>query len=317
MTAFAELPGFWTAVLPAAELGERPVSTVLAGERVVLFRGRDGVGALLDRCPHRGVALSLGSVVDGELQCPFHGWRFGTDGGCTHVPFNPDVARGRLGASALPVREKGGLVWVYTGAAAPDEPHVPEALLRPGVRLGFHHEEWACHWTRAMENMLDTPHLPFVHRSTIGAGIRRAMREDSRLSQEITETPTGFEASFTLDGERPGKICWNRPNAMVLHILDGERLMRMHVWCVPTSADHTRMVVAAAQDFGVLNPLLFVGDFYNRKIVGEDRAVVESSFPVKIPPPGEEQHVPTDKVTLRFRTWFYRHIEGGGAQGAA
>jgi phenylpropionate dioxygenase-like ring-hydroxylating dioxygenase large terminal subunit len=44
-----------------------------------LERFHDGVGALLDRCPHRGVALSLGTITDGCLACPFHGWRFGAD----------------------------------------------------------------------------------------------------------------------------------------------------------------------------------------------------------------------------------------------
>lgn len=32
--------------------------------------------ALLDRCPHRDIALSGGLVRDGELVCPGHFWRF-------------------------------------------------------------------------------------------------------------------------------------------------------------------------------------------------------------------------------------------------
>ena len=50
---------------------------------------RDGgrVQALLDRCPHRDVALSGGVVRDGLLTCPGHFWRFSlADGARTDKP---------------------------------------------------------------------------------------------------------------------------------------------------------------------------------------------------------------------------------------
>lgn len=255
---FDELPGFWTPVLPVAEVGTRPVSIVLAGEPLVLFRGPEGVVALFDRCPHRGVALSLGKVVDGALECPFHGWRFGAGGACVHLPFNPGQVR--PGPGAVPAREMGGMVWVFTGRVAEDEPVVPPALLRPGVLLAFQHEEWSTHWTRAMENMLDTPHLPWVHAGTIGKALRRGMKPDSTMTQEITDTSFGFEDRFRIDDRPPGQINWRRPNGMELLILDSRYgFVRMHAWCVPTTRNHTRMLIASAMDFGLLNPLLFLG----------------------------------------------------------
>jgi len=42
----------------------------------VIATGHDGFLAMLDRCPHRDVALSRGTVVDGTLTCPGHFWRF-------------------------------------------------------------------------------------------------------------------------------------------------------------------------------------------------------------------------------------------------
>ena len=43
-------------------------------------QNRDSAGrpsALVDRCPHRNLALSLGTVhPDGNLECAYHGWRF-------------------------------------------------------------------------------------------------------------------------------------------------------------------------------------------------------------------------------------------------
>ena len=65
------------------QLRNKPVPLQIAGEKIVLFRNRDGVaGALLDRCPHRGVALSLGArTEEGNLACAFHGWEF-NEAGC-------------------------------------------------------------------------------------------------------------------------------------------------------------------------------------------------------------------------------------------
>jgi phenylpropionate dioxygenase-like ring-hydroxylating dioxygenase large terminal subunit len=121
----------WTPALLRRRLGHRPVRVTVAGEPVALFRGASGkVGALIDRCPHRGVALSLGRVAaDGTLECPFHGWRFDTSGANRAVPLNPQARCETLGAAALPVREIGDLIWVYTrpNATAPPEPVSPRA----------------------------------------------------------------------------------------------------------------------------------------------------------------------------------------------
>ncbi len=69
------------------ELDDGPVARKLLGEEVVMFRMKDGIaGALEDRCPHRGVRLSLGQTVDKGLQCGYHGMVFGCDGGCTDNP---------------------------------------------------------------------------------------------------------------------------------------------------------------------------------------------------------------------------------------
>ena len=305
---FDTFPGFWTPVMGAAELRDQPVGMTLAGERIVLFRGKDGVGALLDRCPHRGVALSLGKVVDGTLECPFHGWRFDSRGGCAHIPMNPGAQRG--GTTALPVRERGHLIWVYTGLQTDTEPYVPPALLREGGRIEIVHEEWRTHWTRAMENMLDSPHLPWVHGGTIGRGLRAQLRPDSTMHQELIDREFGFEAHFRMDEGEPGQINWLRPNGMELFILDTPRaFMRMHSWCIPTTHNHTRMLVVGVKDFGwAINPFLGLTEGFNRRVLGEDRHVLESSDPPRVPPPNQEQNVPTDKVTLRFRTWYHKHL---------
>jgi phenylpropionate dioxygenase-like ring-hydroxylating dioxygenase large terminal subunit len=107
----------------------RPVAATLAGEQFVAFR--DGAGAIavfVDRCPHRGMQLSHGRVVDGRLTCPYHGWRFDARG-CGDSPGNRSL---RPRANRVEAVEQGGIVWVRRGGEA--EEGAPETDA-PGFRL--------------------------------------------------------------------------------------------------------------------------------------------------------------------------------------
>ncbi len=310
---FEGFAGVWTPVVDARALGNKPLAVKLAGEAIALFRdGKGGVGALIDRCPHRGVALSLGTVnEDGCLECPFHGWSFEKDGACAFVPLNdvPKDKRARHAAMALPAREIGGLVWVFTGAVAKGEPEVPDALLEKGWARSVYSEIWNAHWTRAMENMLDFPHLPFLHRRTIGGGIRKQLKRDTVVHIDVEPTPTGAVFPVTMEGRaQMDPLEWRRPNGMVLRLLEQKRKVRMHVFCVPVDADHTRMIIVSTRNFLRLRVVSWLSDRYNRVIVKEDRAVVESSQPREVPPPADEVSVASDGPTLHFRRYYFREL---------
>ncbi|WP_437672872.1 Rieske 2Fe-2S domain-containing protein [Sorangium sp. So ce131] len=174
----------WYIIANARSVGKRPVTIERFGTRIVLFR--DGRGALVAaraRCPHRGADLGLGRVVDGSIECPYHGFRFSADGRCVAMPCEgrAAVAGGAGAALALTrfeVREHRGLVWLWWGdrpgdgaadrrgdgaaelpplpwfdSLPPDERHAHTACM-----------EWNVPFARAMEGMLDLHHLPFAHR---------------------------------------------------------------------------------------------------------------------------------------------------------
>lgn len=315
---FDDFANVWTPVMPAKRLGRSLVPFTLAGERIVLFRDARGApAALVDRCPHRGVALSLGKrTEDGCVECPFHGWRFGGDGQNAHVPFNPNAKRATLGATPLPAREIGGLVWVRTapGTTTDVEANVPDALLRDDVRCTFLEADWNAHWTRAMENMLDYPHLPFVHRTTIGRDIVKRLGPDSTLAMGWHEQPFGARITVSLDGDAPRDILeYHAPNGMTLLLGEAPKLFRIHAFCIPTERNRTRMLVVTARSFAKLalfDPLFDVG---NRKILGQDRAVVESSQPAEVPPAADEASVATDRPTLAFRRRYFAELKGTSA----
>ncbi len=308
----------WTPVALASRLGRAPVRVTVAGEPVVLFRTAGGApGALIDRCPHRGVALSLGRVTaDGCLECPFHGWRFAASGVNTHAPLNPDAKLDLLSATALPVRRIGEMIWIYTapGEAAPVEPVVPLGLDGAGLSRIYVERDWACHWTRAMENMLDSPHLPFVHRRTIGRTLRRRMTTHSRMEISWEDTDFGGRATAILDDKGPGAVLeYFRPNIMALIIPVPGRHLRIHAVVTPAQAGRTRLTVVGSRDFARLGLLDPVFGWMNGRIADEDQAVVESSGPEEVPPPGAEPSLATDRATLQFRTYYHHHLRASAA----
>lgn len=290
----------------------------MAGERLALFRtASGGLGALVDRCPHRGVALSLGRVRGECLECPFHAWQFDATGANRRVPLNPAAKLEQLGALSVPVRELGGLLWVYTAPvpAAPCEPTVPDGLVLPGLSRTYLEVEWKAHWTRAMENMLDSPHVPFLHATTIGRFVRPLLKPDSRMVVEWEDTPYGGRTQALID-DNPKSGAWldfYRPNIMVLHIPIPGKIFRMHAVAVPVGPQAVRMIVVGARSFArlaLLNPFF---NSSNKKIVKQDQAVVESSDPVEIPRASAELSVATDRATLQFRRYYFEQLHGSSA----
>jgi len=312
---FEDFRSVWTPVAIARELRPgKPLAAQVAGTRVVLWRGADGApAALVDRCPHRGAALSLGRVTGGVIQCPFHGWRFDAAGCAVSIPWNPDAKKRALGAAAVPVREAANLIWIYTepGADPGTGPEIGE-IDDPRLRLCSFALEWRVHWTRAMENMLDSPHLPFVHRATIGRGL--APLVERRMDIAVEEQPWGFRSTIAVDGAaRPGGLDFRWPNRMVLHIGLPRRKLVLSVACVPIDARRTRLLLTTARSF-LTHPWLDVWfDLMNRRIAAEDKAIVESSDPIEVPDAREEKSVRTDAPTLRFRTLYQRRLKRGDA----
>ncbi|MFO0628533.1 MAG: aromatic ring-hydroxylating dioxygenase subunit alpha [Polyangiales bacterium] len=317
---FRGFANVWTIATAQRLRRDAPLAVTVAGERVVFFRDREGVArALLDRCPHRGVQLSLGAVRDGCLVCPFHGWSFAGDGAVCEVPYNPDARREQLGATVIPCEEHAGMLWIYTAPTvdgrAPAPLELPGVLADTALRHVVDEVVWRTHWTRAMENMLDWPHLPFVHATTIGREMRAGLRREARMDLTLTPTSSGVHSTIAIDGRaQPGGLDWVRPNMMVLHIDPPGRLFKNAVACVPVDEATTRLVLIGSRGFlraAVLDPL-FV--WANRRIAAQDRAVVESSWPAEVPPGREERSVRTDRLTLMFRKHYHEHLRASAAE---
>jgi thiamine pyrophosphate-dependent acetolactate synthase large subunit-like protein/nitrite reductase/ring-hydroxylating ferredoxin subunit len=67
----------WHRVLELGELAEGRVKAVTCGQRTLCMSRFEGdYGALDNKCPHQGGPLGEGSIENGLLRCPWHGWDF-------------------------------------------------------------------------------------------------------------------------------------------------------------------------------------------------------------------------------------------------
>tara|TARA_R110002072_G_scaffold109564_3_gene236987 strand:- start:8298 stop:8624 length:327 start_codon:yes stop_codon:yes gene_type:complete len=67
----------WVRVAHLDALDEGCVKTVRAGKTVICLSKVEGkYGALDNHCRHQGGPLGEGSIEDGLVRCPWHGWEF-------------------------------------------------------------------------------------------------------------------------------------------------------------------------------------------------------------------------------------------------
>jgi phenylpropionate dioxygenase-like ring-hydroxylating dioxygenase large terminal subunit len=198
----------WQAVALSRDLRHRPLRVMLDGAPVVLFRSPAGLAALADRCPHRLVALSEGTVRDGTLECPYHGWRFDHQGHCVAMPGHlGDLPRCRV--AKYQVAEADGTIFLSKGT--PDAPPYTHCMAGQPVIHRLVKSQTRSTMIDAAENILDATHTHFTHKGLLrGLSSRRY-----RVKVDVTGGEGWVEASYT--GE-------DRQSGLVSAMLDGARV---------------------------------------------------------------------------------------------
>lgn len=98
----------------------------------VLFRGKDGKpGCVQNTCAHRACPLHLGSINEGRIQCPYHGWEYSTDGKCHKMPSTKFL---NVKIKALPCFEQEGMIWIWPGDDPPSA-NLPSLLPPSGFQI--------------------------------------------------------------------------------------------------------------------------------------------------------------------------------------
>lgn len=162
------LKNAWYMIAWSDDVGANPFERVVMNEPIVVFRKSTKSGdlvALHDRCPHRFAPLSKGVVVDGNIECPYHGLQFNSSGACVKSLFSsavPAAAKVR----SYPVQETAGTIWVWMGDPEQADPakipvfrhHDPEKFkLVRGITTAKADYRLLC------DNLMDLSHTTTVH----------------------------------------------------------------------------------------------------------------------------------------------------------
>ena len=218
---------YWYPVLESRRLGKRPRALTLLGETIVLVRDGGTAYALNDRCPHRGVKLSMGRrEFPGMLTCAYHGWTYDVASGelvaaLTDGPDSPICGMAEVRVRTYPVEERAGLIWVYVGdePRPPVEDDIPEGLLKPDAVVEPMVELRDGNWRYAMENAVDIAHAKYLHRRSPFYFFSRlpGYQTDARLAPgedgiwlSRTGAPVYQAAEYPRIGKWPPRHFWQR-----------------------------------------------------------------------------------------------------------
>jgi len=126
--------GGWTHVRPGAAC-----RVVLQGVEIALWRTQAGaLHAWGNRCPHRGVRLSLGIVKGDRLACRYHGWHYDEGGRCRFMPAHPNLdPPATLAVAHYATQEQDEAIWVALGGA-PAAPPLRLGTDRPAFCRSIH-----------------------------------------------------------------------------------------------------------------------------------------------------------------------------------
>lgn len=270
---------YWYPVAWSREIGRKALPIEALGEKLMLVRDSNGrVTAMANRCPHRGVPLSLGrQEFPGTWSCWYHGWTYdltsGTMVAClTDGPDSPLC--GKVQVKTYPVEERLGLVWLFVGdgQASPVEEDIPPELLRRTSARAGRITVRPGNWRLAAENGFDEGHAKFLHRNSAWTFFRR-MPSYSRTRVEpgedgwITRQTTGIgmeEIEYPGLGRWPKRDWWRRRGGAPVCSIRLPGCLRIaypgwthYEWYVATDAGHHHYIQIAVQFAGGLKGLGF------------------------------------------------------------
>lgn len=308
------LAAFWHPIATIDEITDQPRRFTLLDDYVVAYRDADGVAAFRDLCIHRGAALSLGWVRDGNLVCPYHGWQYDRDGACVRIPSRPagSAIPRTARAHAYRVQEKYGLVWVAMEEPRDEIPLFPNDIYDLPSWKSFiaYRKVWNTSASRAVENFMDFSHFPYVHEGLLGT------EETAEVTPyTVEERDNGLH--YWLEQEEPSDLYGAGGSQKVrfeytlvvpftIHLKKIEigtgRETIISQLTLPKTETTTELFVFITRNHSHEEPDDKFGDF-TRTIMEQDRPIVESQRPEKLPISlREELHIKVpDAASLLYR----------------
>ena len=307
----------WHPVAYAHEVKETPYPSKLLNRNLVIWRTTDGKPhAMKDLCVHRGTALSLGKVVNDCIECPYHGWRYNSEGKCSLIPQQekqniPEKAK----IDSYLCQERYGLIWVALKEPIYPLPEVPEIESSEWKLVLTGPFSWNTDASRQVENFTDFGHFPWVHPDLLGDKNRLTVpdhtvtREGHILYYTINRPEAANSKEFPIFGnkksvgpERHSRYELHLPYTIVLRLNWGEEKGMVYFFVSqPESQNTCRGHCIIGRNYDFEQPDSTLQNFEN-VIFGQDKRIIESQRPQKVPfDLTEELHLNFDTVAINYR----------------
>ena len=172
----------------SSELTDKPIARKFLNQPVVLFRNGNGqVAALEDRCCHRSLPLSCGTVEATGLRCGYHGLLYAPNGSCIEIPGQERIPA-KAKVKSYSIVEKNHILWIWMpkadGTAPTHETPIYVHHDDPKYKFGTGHYHYHAPYQLIHDNLLDLSHLGYVHLKTIGGNAKQHMNAEVKVSQE-------------------------------------------------------------------------------------------------------------------------------------
>ena len=307
----------WYVILESREVGKnKPIKVTRLNETLVVWRELDGkVNCIADRCCHRGASLACGKLVDGKVECPFHGFLFDGEGKVKLIPANgknatiPESQK----VNAYATYENYGLIWIWYGDndKKNNEPFFFKELADMSYSTFI--DPWPVHYSRCIENQLDVVHIPFVHKTTIGAGNKTLVNgpvvvregelltfyvnnvvDDGKTTQLKANEMTDYKKLFHLQFHYPN--IWKNPISAKFQVFAA---------FVPVDNENTLIYLRNYQSFLKIPILKQAVNYFmklsNIVILRQDKRIVITQLPKKSEVKMDERLILGDKPIIEYR----------------
>lgn len=260
------LRNVWYVALTSSELKKNKMqSRMILGEPVVFYRNSKGeAAALKDICPHRGIPLSYGRVINDEVECPYHGWKFNQNGVCTEIPSlceGQELDCRKIKVRGYPIKEQQGLIWIFMGDKEFDvekAPPIPYMQNLPKDARPDISEKciFPCHIDHAVIGLMDPAHGPYVHKSWFWRSEKTMYEKRKKFApvpygfQMVRHQPSSNSKAYKILGGVPTtEITFSLPSVRVEHVQVGKKHFYAFTALTPVTEKETIIHQLAYWDF--------------------------------------------------------------------
>ena len=302
----------------------RPYAFTLYDEPFVLFRDKAGkLACLQDICPHRAAKLSDGQIIEGKIECLYHGWQFDTEGKCQHIPQLPNEVKipNNACVKSFVVIEKQGIVWFWRGNSKeaddkliPTIPNLDRAdFIATDCAIDLPYDQ-----SYLIENVIDPAHVHISHHGSLGNRKNAQPLEMEVIESSIKGIIGRYKYTKKSDRTKGNWINLDfiAPNLVVYEFTVLKNIKGgTAIYSLPTTKGSCRLFIRGYSNFSTWKTKLkprWLSHWETNRILEEDSVfiIAEQAFIEQSSKSMKEIFLPlktSDVLVVEYRKWLDRY----------